>query len=230
MANKRLLIVDDEPSIVKGLKYSLEQEGYEIEAAYTGDEALQKFAAAPFDMVLLDVMLPGLSGMEVCQRIRETSSVPIIMVTAKGEDMDKILGLEYGADDYLTKPFNVMELKQRIKTVFRRVASAPAESAARVVSAGELSVNLDNRTASIAGRDVSLTAKEFELLALFITNRGKLYTREQLLQLIWSGDFTGDSRTLDVHISRLRDKIEKNPKQPEYIMTKWSVGYYFADR
>jgi DNA-binding response OmpR family regulator len=231
MADKRVLLVDDEPLIVKGLRFSLEQEGYEVESAADGDEALVKFFGGQFDLVLLDVMLPKLSGTDVCQRIRERSSVPIIMLTAKGEDMDKILGLEYGADDYMTKPFNVLEVKARIKSVLRRAmpgVSVPEEK--KIVRVRDMEVNLVSRSVTLGGKDVKLTAKEFDLLQLFITNRGKVYSRENMLETVWKYDYLGDMRTVDVHIRRLREKIERNTAQPEFIYTKWGVGYYFTDQ
>ncbi len=227
---KRILLVDDEPLIIKGLKYSLEQDGYETESAADGEEALAKFFAGKFDLILLDVMLPKLDGIEVCQRIREKSDVPIIMLTAKGEDMDKILGFEYGADDYMTKPFNILEVKARIKSIFRRAGSVQRETAKDVVVVRNMTVNLTNRSVSIDGREVNLTAKEFDLLQLFIANRGKVFSREELLETIWKYDYLGDLRTVDVHIRRLREKIEQHPAQPEFILTKWGVGYYFTDK
>lgn len=227
---KRILIVDDEPLIVKGLKYSLEQDGYETASAADGEEAVQTFFSGNFDLVLLDVMLPKFSGIEVCQRIREKSNVPIIMLTAKGEDMDKILGLEYGADDYMTKPFNILEVKARIKTILRRTGLLNRAADVRTISVRDMVINLNNRSVSVAGRDVNLTAKEFDLLQLFATNRGKVFSREALLETIWKYDYLGDLRTVDVHIRRLREKIEKNPAQPEFIFTKWGVGYYFTDK
>ena len=227
---KRILLVDDEPSIFKGLKYSLQQEGYEILSAMDGEEALNVFAANQVDLVLLDVMLPKMDGIQVCQRIREQSDVPIIMLTAKGEDMDKILGLEYGAADYMTKPFNVLEVKARIKTVFRRTTQAPRPEEKKTVRVHDLEVNLVNRSVSLGGKDVRLTAKEFDLLQLFIQNRGKVFSREAMLETVWKYDYMGDARTVDVHIRRLREKIERNPSQPEFIFTKWGVGYYFTDK
>ena len=226
---RKILIVDDEPLIVKGLKYSLEQDGYETDSAEDGEEAVNKFFAGQYDLVLLDVMLPKIEGMEVCQRIREKSNVPIIMLTAKGEDMDKILGLEYGADDYMTKPFNILEVKARIKTILRRT-TMQRETSQRVITVRDLKLNMNNRSVSVGNRDVNLTAKEFDLLQLFVTNRGKVFSRESLLETIWKYDYLGDLRTVDVHIRRLREKIEKVPSQPEYIFTKWGVGYYFTDK
>ena len=227
---KKILIVDDAPVVVYGLKYSLEQDGYETASAADGEEAVQTFFAGQFDLVLLDVMLPKFSGIEVCQRIREKSNVPIIMLTAKGEDMDKILGLEYGADDYMTKPFNILEVKARIKTILRRTGMMSRSSDQRTLTVRDMVINLNNRSVVVAGRDVNLTAKEFDLLQLFATNRGKVFSREALLETIWKYDYLGDLRTVDVHIRRLREKIEKNPAQPEFIFTKWGVGYYFTDK
>jgi len=227
---KRILLVDDEPLIVKGLKYSLEQDGYETDSAADGEEALNKFFAGKFDLILLDVMLPKLDGIEVCQRIREKSYVPIIMLTAKGEDMDKILGFEYGADDYMTKPFNILEVKARIKSILRRASQQMMEPAPQTMSVRDMTINLDNRSVTVGGKDVNLTAKEFDLLQLFMSNRGKVFSREALLETIWKYDYLGDLRTVDVHIRRLREKIEHNPAQPEFILTKWGVGYYFTDK
>ena len=229
MAHK-ILIVDDEPLIVKRLKYSLEQDNYETDSAQDGEEALNKFFTGRYDLVILDVMLPKLDGIEVCQRIREKSSVPIIMLTAKGEDMDKILGLEYGADDYMTKPFNILEVKARIKTIFRRTTMMQKESTQSVLSVRDMRINLNNRSVNIGSKEINLTAKEFDLLQLFVSNRGKVFSRENLLETIWKYDYLGDLRTVDVHIRRLREKIEKNPAQPEFIFTKWGVGYYFTDK
>ena len=227
---KRILLVDDEPLILKGLKYTLEQEGYETDSAMDGEEALAKFFTQPYDMILLDVMLPKLDGISVCQRIREHSNVPIIMLTAKGEDMDKILGLEYGADDYMTKPFNILEVKARIKTILRRAGALQPVEEKKIIRVRDMEVNLVKRTVTLAGKDVRLTAKEFDLLQLFINNRGKVFSREQMLETVWKYDYTGDARTVDVHIRRLREKIERNTSQPEFIFTKWGVGYYFTDK
>ena len=227
---KRILIVDDEPLIVKGLKYSLEQDSYETDSAADGEEALNKFFAGHYDLVLLDVMLPKIDGIEVCQRIRERSNVSIIMLTAKGDDMDKILGLEYGADDYMTKPFNILEVKARIRTIFRRTTMMQRENGQRIITVRDMQLNVNNRSVTVSGREVNLTAKEFDLLHLFVTNQGKVFSRENLLETIWKYDYLGDLRTVDVHIRRLREKIEKVPSQPEYIFTKWGVGYYFTDK
>ena len=227
---KKILLVDDEPLMIKGLKYSLEQDGYQTDSAVDGEEALEKFFAGNYDMILLDVMLPGVDGIEVCQRIRERSNVPIIMLTAKGEDMDKILGLEYGADDYMTKPFNILEVKARIKSIFRRSHPVQEEmEERRVLRVHDLEVNCQSRTATLGGQNVRLTAKEFDLLKLLITHRGKVYSREALLEAVWKYYYMGDMRTVDVHIRRLREKIERDTSKPEFILTKWGVGYYFTD-
>lgn len=227
---KKILLVDDEPLMIKGLKFTLEGDGYETLSAYDGEEALKVFHEHTFDLVLLDVMLPKMDGVQVCQRIRETSNVPIIMLTAKGEDMDKILGLEYGADDYMTKPFNILEVKARIKSILRRVNTAGAQDDQRLVKVRDLEVNVANRSLNLRGKEIRLTAKEFDLLHLFISHRGKVFSREEMLDSVWKNDYSGDARTVDVHIRRLREKIEQNPTQPEFIFTKWGVGYYFTDR
>lgn len=224
---KRILLVDDEPLILKGLKFSLEQDGYETDTAADGEEALAKMRNGGYDIVLLDVMLPKLSGIEVCQNIRETSNVPIIMLTAKCEDMDKILGLEYGADDYMTKPFNILEVKARIKSILRRTGAAP-EAPKLELTVRDITINIGNRSVVAHGEPVNLTVKEFDLLQLFMNNPGKVYSRDELLETIWGFDYLGDVRTVDVHIRRLREKIEKDSTKPAYIMTKWGVGYYFA--
>ena len=227
---KKILLVDDEPTMLKGLKYSLEQDGYEILTAQDGEEALGVFSENDVDLVLLDVMLPKMDGIQVCQRIREQSNVPIIMLTAKGEDMDKILGLEYGADDYMTKPFNVLEVKARIKSIFRRTTQPIRVEEKKTVRVHDMEVNLVNRSVTLGGKDIRLTAKEFDLLQLFIQNRGKVFSREAMLETVWKYDYMGDARTVDVHIRRLREKIERVPSQPEFIFTKWGVGYYFTDK
>ena len=227
---KRILLVDDEPLILKGLRYTLEQEGYEIMTATDGEEALKVFMENQVDLILLDVMLPKMDGIQVCQRIRENSNVPIIMLTAKGEDMDKILGLEYGADDYMTKPFNILEVKARIKTILRRAGQPAQQEDRKVIRVHDMEVNVVNRSVTLGGKDIRLTAKEFDLLQLFMSNRGKVFSREALLETIWKYDYLGDLRTVDVHIRRLREKIEHNPAQPEFILTKWGVGYYFTDK
>lgn len=228
----RILIVDDEPLLVKGLKYSLEQDDHGIDVAYDGNEAVEKALKNEYDLIILDLMLPGIDGLEVCQKIREKSQVPIIMLTAKGEDMSKILGLEYGADDYLTKPFNILELKARIKAILRRTVHAPKEITIgeQIVEIEDFKINTLGRKVALKGKNVNLTAKEFDLLLLLATNPGKIYTREELLETIWGYEYFGDLRTVDVHIRRLREKIEENSSQAEYILTKWGVGYYFKTK
>ena len=229
MATK-VLVVDDEKMIVKGIRFSLLQDGYEVDTAYDGDEALQKANENQYDIILLDVMLPKHSGLEVLQQIREFSSVPIIMLTAKGEDMDKILGLDYGADDYITKPFNILEVKARIKAIIRRVSGSRRdrdEEEERILENGDLRMDFDNRRVTVAGKEINLTSKEFELLELLATHPGKVYSRSMLLQTVWGKDYPGDVRTVDVHIRRLRDKVEPNASEPVYVQTKWGVGYYF---
>lgn len=224
-----ILVVDDEKLIVKGIKFSLEQEGMKVDAAYDGEEALNLARANDYSLILLDVMLPKIDGLQACQMIREFSSVPIIMVTAKGEDMDKIMGLEYGADDYLTKPFNILELKARIKAILRRSVKTvsvdePKKSRLKV---RDLEIDLESRRVFINGSEANLTAKEFDLLELFMENQGKVYSRETLLNTIWGYGYPGDVRAVDVHVRRLREKIEEMPSDPKYIQTKWGVGYYF---
>ncbi len=223
----RILVVDDEKLIVKGIRFSLEQDGYEVDVAYDGSEALEVFEKGSYDMILLDIMLPKLSGYEVCQQIRSTSDVPIIMLTAKGEDMDKILGLDYGADDYITKPFNILEVKARIKAIMRRCKNPEKPSGDEILEKGDLRLDVSNRRVYIAGNEVNLTAKEFDVLELLFRHPEKVYSREDLLNLVWGRDYPGDERTVDVHIRRLREKIEAFPGNPKYVHTKWGVGYYF---
>jgi len=228
---KRVLVVDDEPLILKGLRFALEQDGYDVDTAEDGQVAASQILAEQYDIVLLDAMLPRLSGLEVIQRVRgEGVGVPIIMITAKGEDMDKILGLEYGADDYMTKPFNILEVKARIKSILRRASAKEAPARETVLTAPGLVLDTASHGVMIDDAPVNLTVKEYELLYLFLRNRGRVYTREQLLETIWGPEYAGDDRTVDVHIRRLREKIEKDPAKPQYIQTKWGVGYYFADR
>lgn len=222
---KKVLVVDDEKLIVKGIRFSLEQEGMQVDCAYDGQEALDMIKENSYDVILLDVMLPKWNGYEVCQQVREFSDVPIIMVTAKDDDMDKILGLEYGADDYITKPFNILEVKARIKAIMRR--SGKKEEEAKEATYGELTLDCNSRRVYVAGEEVNLTAKEFDVLELLVFHPNKVYDRDALLDLIWGKDYPGDARTVDVHIRRLREKIEKNPSEPKYVHTKWGVGYYF---
>ncbi|MDD6202377.1 MAG: response regulator transcription factor [Lachnospiraceae bacterium] len=224
---KKVLVVDDEKLIVKGIRFSLEQDGMEVTCAYDGEEALALAKENTYDMILLDVMLPKLTGFEVCQQIREFSGVPIIMLTAKGEDMDKILGLEYGADDYITKPFNILEVKARIKAIMRRTGKQEDKESSGIIEVGDMKLDCDGRRVYIEEKEINLTAKEFDVLELLVTNPNKVYSRENLLKLIWGNDYPGDVRTVDVHIRRLREKIEKNPSEPKYVHTKWGVGYYY---
>lgn len=222
--SRKALVVDDEKSIVKGLKFSLEQDGMEVDCVYDGAEALELAKANKYDIILLDVMLPELSGFEVCQAIREFSNVPVIMLTAKGDDMDKILGLEYGADDYITKPFNILEVKARIKAIIRRAASV--ESMSEMVF-GDLKINKEYRRVFVRDKEISLTSREFEVLELLAAHSGKVFSRDELLTDIWGDEYPGDVRTVDVHVRRLREKLESNPSEPRYVRTKWGSGYYF---
>ena len=225
---KKVLVVDDEKLIVKGIRFSLLQDGLEVDCAYDGEEALDMAKATEYDLVLLDVMLPKMDGFEVCQQIREFSDVPIIMLTAKGDDMDKILGLDYGADDYITKPFNILEVKARIKAIMRRGRKKDEkETSGNIIEKHDMKIDRENRRVFIEGEEVNLTTKEFDVLELLATNPDKVYSREQLLGLVWGYDYPGDARTVDVHIRRLREKIEKLPSNPKYVYTKWGVGYYF---
>ena len=224
----KILVVDDEKLIVKGIRFSLEQDGMEVTCAYDGEEALRLAQENKFDMILLDIMLPKMDGFEVCQAIREFSNMPIVMLTAKGDDMDKILGLEYGADDYITKPFNILEVKARIKAIMRRTAaSEPKEENSKVIESGDLKLDCESRRLFVQGREINLTAKEFDLLELLVMNPNKVYSRENLLNLVWGYEYPGDVRTVDVHVRRLREKIEPNPSEPKYVHTKWGVGYFY---
>ena len=225
---KKVLVVDDEKLIVKGIRFSLEQDGMEVECAYDGEEALRMASDHEYDLILLDIMLPKMNGFEVCQHIREFSSVPIVMLTAKGDDMDKILGLEYGADDYITKPFNILEVKARIKAIMRRVSTGKQkQEKSSVIESGDLKMDCESRSLFVKGKEINLTAKEFDLLELLVTNPNKVYSRERLLNLVWGYEYPGDVRTVDVHDRRMREKIESNPSEPKYVHTKWGVGYYY---
>ena len=225
---RRVLVVDDEKLIVKGIRFSLEQDGMEVDCAYDGEEALKLAKENAYDIILLDIMLPKHDGFEVCQQIREYSDVPIVMLTAKGDDMDKILGLEYGADDYITKPFNILEVKARIKAIMRRTSKRDkGQSNDKVIIKGEMKIDCESRRVMIGDKEINLTAKEFDLLELLAMNPNKVYSRENLLNIVWGYEYPGDARTVDVHIRRLREKIETNPSDPKYVYTKWGVGYYF---
>ena len=226
--SRKVLVVDDEKLIVKGIRFSLEQDGMDVDCAYDGEEALKLIRENKYNIILLDVMLPKLDGFQVCQQVREFSDVPIVMLTAKGEDMDKILGLEYGADDYITKPFNILEVKARMKAIMRRVAKKDGMSASgKVVVKGDLKIDCESRRVFSGDRELNLTAKEFDLLELLAMNPNKVYSRESLLNIVWGYEYPGDVRTEDVHIRRLREKIEANPSEPKYVHTKCGVGYYF---
>ena len=227
MMNKRVLVVDDEKLIVKGIRFSLEQDDMTVDCAYDGEEALKLARENTYDMILLDIMLPKLDGFEVCRQIREFSDMPIIMLTAKGDDMDKILGLDYGADDYITKPFNILEVKARIKAILRRIGRKDASADEKLLIKRDMKIDCESRRVFIADREVNLTAKEFDLLELLAKNPNKVYSRENLLNMVWGYEYPGDARTVDVHIRRLREKIETHPSDPKYVYTKWGVGYYF---
>ena len=230
MKKIEILVVEDEPKLAQTISDFLRIQNYEVETALTGNKALEYFCQnkQKVDLILLDLMLPKLDGLSVCQQIREFSNVPIVMLTAKGEDMDKILGLEYGADDYITKPFNILEVKARIKAIMRRAArQEPKEEKAKVVQVKDLRIDCEGRRVFIGDREINLTAKEFDVLELLVFNPNKVYSRENLLNIVWGYEYPGDVRTVDVHIRRLREKIEKNPSEPKYVHTKWGVGYYF---
>ncbi len=227
----KVLVVDDEKMIVKGIRFSLLQEGWEVDCAYDGEEALSMARENEYDIVLLDIMLPKMNGLEVCQQIREFSDMPVIMLTAKGDDMDKIMGLEYGADDYVTKPFNILEVKARMKAIMRRSGRKEEEekTGSQVIVSGDLRLDAENERVFVSGKEINITAKEFDVLHLLVTNPNKVYSREKLLELVWGADYPGDARTVDVHIRRLREKIEDNPSNPRYVQTKWGVGYYYRN-
>ena len=226
--SRKVLVVDDEKLIVKGVRFSLEQDGMEVDCAYDGEEALEKIQNNEYDIVLLDIMLPKLDGFQVCQQVREFSDVPILMLTAKGDDMDKILGLEYGADDYITKPFNILEVKARIKAITRRTSKAAQQKKNdSIIKASDMTLDTDSKRLHIGNKEINLTSKEFDVLELLVKNPDKVYSREKLLGLVWGSQYPGDVRTVDVHIRRLREKIESNPSEPKYVHTKWGVGYYF---
>ena len=227
--NKTILIIEDDPEINDMLRILLGQNGYRTISAYSGTEGILAHNSE-INLILLDLMLPEIDGLSVCRKIREESNVPVIMLTAKSEGRDKLIGFEYGADDYMTKPFNILEVKARIKTVLRRAAQPAANEEKKIITVHDMEVNIVNRSVTLGGKEVRLTAKEFDLLQLFINNRGKVFSREQMLETVWKYDYTGDARTVDVHIRRLREKIERNTNQPEFILTKWKVGYYFTDQ
>jgi len=226
----KVLIVDDELLLIKSLKYSLEQDNYAVDQALNGNDALRKIISEEYDIIILELVLPDMDGLELCQKIREKSSVPILILTAKDEDMNKILGLEYGADDYMTKPFNILELKARMKAILRRTKSLGQKSSEQTIIVDDFVINALGRKVSLNGQEINLTAKEFDLLLLLATNPGKVFSREELLEVIWGYEYFGDLRTVDVHVRRLREKIENNVDNYEYILTKWGVGYYFRNK
>lgn len=228
----KILVVDDERLLVKGIKFNLENEGYTVDACYDGASAVNMAKTGDYDLIILDLMMPEKDGLEACQEIRGFSTVPIIMLTARGEGADLLLGFESGADDYVTKPFNILELKARVRALLRRASiSAPAAGAEKeqVLSRGHIQVDPARRQALKNGEPVELTVKEFDLILFLMKNPGRVYSRDSLLDLVWGYDYQGDTRTVDVHIRRLREKLELDPAQPRYIVTKWGVGYYFAD-
>ena len=229
----KILVVDDEKPLVKGIKFNLENEGYSVDACYDGETAVQMAASGEYSLIILDLMMPGLDGLEACQKIRAFSTVPIIMLTARSEDADKLLGFESGADDYITKPFNILELKARIRALLRRAGIAAAQpgaqSSAHILEHGGVTLDTEKRTAYKHGRSIDLTAREFDLAELFLRSPGRVFSRDSLLDLVWGYDYQGDARTVDVHIRRLREKLEDNPASPSLIITKWGVGYYLAE-
>ena len=226
----KILVVDVEKVLVKGIKFNLENEGYQVEVGYDGEEAVEKARTGRFDLVILDLMMPKIDGLQACMKIREFSNVPVIMLTAKGEDADKIIGFECGADDYITKPFNILEVKARVRALLRRAGqTAQQERSANRLERGPIAIDVAERAAWKDGRPVELTAKEFDLMELFLRNPGRVYSRENLLNLVWGYEYIGEFRTVDVHVRRLREKLEPDPANPEYILTKWGVGYYFSN-
>ena len=225
----KILVVDDEKVLVKGVKFNLENEGYQVEVGYDGEEAVELAREGSFDLVMLDLMMPKIDGLQACMRIREFSNVPIIMLTAKGEDTDKIIGFECGADDYITKPFNLLELKARVRALLRRSGAGGQRQTAGRLTAGHIVLDPAQRSAWRDGQKVELTAKEFDLMELLMRSPGRVYSRENLLNLVWGYEYIGEFRTVDVHVRRLREKLEPDPANPEYILTKWGVGYYFSN-
>lgn len=222
----KILVVDDEQVLVKGIKFNLENEGYQVEVGYDGEQAVELARGGSFDLIILDLMMPKIDGLQACLRIREFSSVPIIMLTARSEDTDKIIGFEYGADDYITKPFNILELKARVRALLRRSGLREQKEQENLIEIGHIRLDADERMAYKHQVPVELTAKEFDLMMLFLRNPGRVYSRENLLNVVWGYEYIGDYRTVDVHIRRLREKLEDDPANPEYICTKWGVGYY----
>ncbi|MCF2595313.1 response regulator transcription factor [Pseudoflavonifractor phocaeensis] len=226
----KILVVDDEQVLVKGIKFNLEHEGYQVEAGYDGEQAVELAREGGFDLIILDLMMPKIDGLQACMRIREFSNVPVIMLTAKGEDADKIMGFECGADDYITKPFNILELKARVRALLRRSGAAVQKQSGGTLTVGHIRLDSGERAAWKDGQRVELTAKEFDLMELLMRNPGRVYSRENLLNVVWGYEYIGDYRTVDVHVRRLREKLELDPANPEYIRTKWGVGYYLSNR
>ena len=226
----KILVVDDERVLVKGIRFNLENEGYQVETGSDGEEAVEKARMGNFDLIILDLMMPRIDGLQACMKIREFSNVPIIMLTARSEDADKIIGFECGADDYITKPFNILELKARIRALLRRAGqTAHQEKEANRLTRGPIVIDTDERSAWKDGQPVDLTAKEFDLIELLLRNPGRVYSRENLLNQVWGYEYIGEYRTVDVHIRRLREKLEPDPANPEFILTKWGVGYYLSN-
>ena len=225
----KILVVDDERVLVKGIKFNLESEGYQVEVGYDGEQAVELARSGAFDLIILDLMMPKIDGLQACMRIREFSNVPVIMLTARSEDADKIIGFECGADDYITKPFNILELKARVRALLRRAGMTAQKERGSRITAGHIVLDGDERAAWRDGVSVDLTAKEFDLIDLLMRNPGRVYSRESLLNVVWGYEYVGDYRTVDVHIRRLREKLELDPANPEYILTKWGVGYYFKN-
>ena len=226
----KILVVDDERVLVKGMKFNLENEGYQVETGYDGEEAVELAREGSFDLIILDLMMPKIDGLQACMRIREFSNVPIIMLTARSEDTDKIIGFECGADDYITKPFNILEVKARVRALLRRSGSTLQKNETNRLLAGHIMLDTVERAAWKDGTPVDLTAKEFDLMELLMRNPGRVYSRENLLNVVWGYEYIGDYRTVDVHVRRLREKLELDPANPEYIRTKWGVGYYLSGR
>ena len=225
----KILVVDDERVLVKGIKFNLESEGYQVEVGYDGEEAVELARNGSFDLIILDLMMPKIDGLQACMRIREFSNVPVIMLTARSEDTDKIIGFECGADDYITKPFNILELKARVRALLRRAGVAAQRDKNTRLTMGHIVIDSDERSAWKEGKSVDLTAKEFDLIELLMRNPGRVYSRENLLNVVWGYEYAGDYRTVDVHVRRLREKLELDPANPEYILTKWGVGYYLKN-
>ena len=223
----KILVVDDEALLVKGIRFNLQNEGYDVITGSDGLEAVKLVQEEQPDLLVLDVMMPNMDGMTACSKIREFSNIPIILLTAKTDDMDKLMGFDHGADDYLTKPFNILELKARIRALLRRTAAAEKKEAENTLTIGSISLDLNGRNAYRSGELADLTAKEFDVIEFLMRNPNRVYSREALLDTIWAYEYRSDIRTVDVHIRRLREKLEENPAQPQYIMTKWGVGYYF---